>query len=187
MKRLFIGIPAESEKAFAFSRQCQSSRLLNQNKLVWTIPSNWHITLYFLGATPENRVELLSELIISSFQETCSFTAEISGVGVFPNTRNPKVLWMGFKDLEPLQEAYKRLGELLQANSFSFDPKPLKPHLTLARIKNLENPGSLDNLLGKFREHSFGTISVDRVVLFESISTLSGPNYKPLFVQLLSK
>jgi 2'-5' RNA ligase len=187
MKRLFIGIPVKSEKAFAFSRQWQNNRLLNQNKLVWTLPSNWHITLYFLGATPEDQVALLSELIVGSFQGASSFNTEITGVGVFPNTHNPKVLWLGFNNLRPLQEAYKRLGELLQANSFPYDPKPLKPHLTLARIKSLGDSRPLDNLLSEFREHSFGTISIDRVVLFESISTPSGPVYKPLFVQQLSE
>jgi len=158
---------------------------LNRNVLNWTVPGNWHITLFFLGSTEESGVSLLQQLIEESFRDVQAYQTELLGVGVFPNTHNPKVLWLGLADLQPILSAYSKLGELLQQNGFSFDQKPQKPHLILARIKRTDHPSALQSLLDKYQKTVFDHIEVDKVALFESISTTEGPVYKPLFVKQL--
>jgi 2'-5' RNA ligase len=78
------------------------------------------------------------------------------------------------------------LGELLQQNGFPFDNKPLKPHLTLARIKQLNDRPVFDSILNDYKKYSFGSVEIDRIVLYESILTQQGPVYKPLFEKLLA-
>lgn len=185
MKRLFIGIPIESQKSVQQVQVWKNNRQLNQNVLNWTIPGNWHITLFFLGNTDESAVPVLQQLIDESFSEIQAYDTELHGVGVFPNTNNPKVLWLGMENLQPLLPAYIRLGELLQQNGFSFDQKPLKPHLTLARVKRTDNPSAFQSLLAEFQETIFDRIKVNKVALFESITTSAGPVYRQLFVKRL--
>lgn len=180
MKRLFIGIPVDSEIAAVQAGKWRSDRLLNENRFSWTRPENWHITLYFLGDTDSSRVTLLNRIVDESFDGVAAFQTELAGAGVFPNLRNPKVLWLGLTTLEPVMQAYETLGNLLQENGFSFDPKPLKPHLTIARIKSLENRMAFSSLFDKFGQQSFGDVAINRVVVFESILTSAGPVYKPL-------
>ena len=185
MKRLFIGIPIESPKSVQQVEVWTKDRHLNRNVLNWTIPGNWHITLFFLGSTEESAIPLLQQLIDESFGKILAYQAELCGVGVFPNMHNPKVLWLGLENLQPLQSAYSRLGELLQQNGFLFDQKPLKPHLTLARVKRTDHPSAFQSLLSEYQKTVFDRVDINKVVLYESIATSAGPVYKPLFEKQL--
>jgi len=80
---------------------------------------------------------------------------------------------------------YLRMGELLLQNGFTFNNKPLTPHLTLARIKRLATNDSFESFLTKNRELHFGSFAISRVVLFESILNVRGSIYKPLYFKLL--
>ena len=186
MKRLFIGIPIESEKAIQVVETWGKDPHLNRNVLKWVKPENWHVTLVFLGETPESEIEVLQQLIEESFSNIPAFSADLSRVGVFPNTHNPKVLWLGLENLEFLMPAYNRIRELLQQNGFSLDDKPLKPHLTLARVKNIQHRASFETLLNHYQQSTFGRVEINRVALYESTSTTNGPVYKPLFVKELA-
>ena len=185
MKRLFIGIPIESQRSVQQVEAWRNDAQLNRNVLNWTIPGNWHITLFFLGSTEESAVSLLKRIIDESFSKIQAYETNLCGVGVFPNTHNPKVLWLGLQNLQPLMLAYSMLGELLQQNGFSFDQKPLKPHLTIARVKRADNPSIFQTLLTEFQETIFDQVNVNSVVLFESQTTPTGPIYKPLFEKQL--
>lgn len=185
MKRLFIGIPIESPKSVQQVEAWRNDTQLNRNVLNWTIPGNWHITLFFLGSTEDSAVTLLKRLIDESFSKIQAYETSLFGVGVFPNAHNPKVLWLGLQNLQPLMLAYSMLGKLLQQNGFSFDQKPLKPHLTIARVKRADNPSIFQFLLTEFRETVFDRVDLNKVVLFESISTPTGPIYKPLYQKQL--
>jgi len=185
MKRLFIGIPIESPKSVQQVEVWRKDLHLNRNVLNWTIPENWHITLFFLGSTEESEVQVLRQLIVESFSNIQAYQTELRGVGVFPNANNPKVLWIGLDDLQPIMPAYSHLGELLQQNGFSFDQKPLKPHLTIARVKKTDHPSAFHALLSAYQETVFDQVNMNKVVLFESITTPAGPIYKPLFEKQL--
>ena len=177
--------PLYPESQFRQVESWKKDRHLNQNVLNWTIPENWHITLFFLGSTEESAIPMLEQLIDKSFSEIKAYQTKLRGVGVFPNTNNPKVLWLGLDDLQPLMSAYSELSESLQENGFSFDQKPLKPHLTIARVKKADNPLSFQMLLTEYQEKVFDWVDMNEVVLFESVSTAAGPIYKPLFVKQL--
>jgi len=185
MKRLFIGIPIESTKSVQQVELWKEDACLNRNVLNWTIPGNWHITLFFLGSTEESAIPLLQQLIEESFRDVKAYQTELMGVGVFPNTHNPKVLWLGLEDIQPIISAYSQLGESLQQNGFSFDQKPLKPHLTIARVKKTNHPSAFQSLLDKYQKTVFDRIEIKSVALFESISTSDGPVYRPLCIKQL--
>jgi len=185
MKRLFIGVPIQSEKATQIASAWQSNPLLNLNRMAWTKPANWHITLVFLGACPEAVVSQLIQLIDESFSLTLTFSSSLSGIGVFPKKSKPNVLWIGLDNSQPLLPGYQKLLDLLLKNDFVFDSKPLKPHLTVARIKSLGNRASFDALLGEYQQFNFGKVDINRVTLFESVSTSQGVVYEPLYEKKL--
>jgi len=185
MKRLFIGIPVKSAEVLEITEIWRNNEHLNPNVLKWVNPENWHITLVFLGDTPESIVDQLYHLMEESFSGIKSFSSTLIGVGVFPNRHNPKVIWLGFDNLNPLMNAQIRLVELLKLTGFLLDNKPLKPHLTLARVKNTGHRVSFESLLKQYHQSVFGTVLIHEIVLFESILLPGGPVYKPLFVKEL--
>lgn len=180
MKRLFIGIPMECENARLQVQHWQTDPGLNLNRMVWTKIRNWHITLVFLGAMPESAVALLSQIIDSAFANCPAYSTTLTGIGVFPEKRKPNVLWLGLDNIQPLLPGYQKLTSLLLQNNIVFDSKPLKAHLTIARIKSLENPEALQSLLQNNHNTPFGEVPINRITLYESISSPSGVMYEPL-------
>ena len=184
-KRLFIGVPIQSERAVRFEMQWRNNPELNINRINWTKPENWHMTLFFLGDTPVSRIGLLEQLIEQSFTEITTFQTELNGVGLFPDARHAKVMWIGLENVEPLLLPRTQLVELLQENEINFDNKPLKPHLTIARIKQITNQESIQSWFQEYRKLKFGTIKIDRIVLYESVLMPGGPEYRPVFQCIL--
>lgn len=187
MKRLFIGIPMECENARVIVNAWQSEPSLNLNRLSWTKFSNWHITLAFLGALPETTIDLLSTILDSAFDNCPAYSTVLNGLGVFPEKRNPKVLWLGLDNIQPLLPGYQKLTALLLQNNIAFDSKPLKAHLTIARVKSLLFPEAFYSLLQNNHNTHFGDVPITRVILYESISSPSGVMYQPLHEKNLKR
>ena len=187
MKRLFTGIPINSDEALQIRETWRKDEKLNPNVLKWSDPDNWHIILVFLGNTPETEIDVLQRLIEESFTDIPSFNTRLKGIGVFPNAHNPKVLWLGIEDIQLLISAQTRLVELLQLHGFAIDNKPLKPHLTLARIRNAGHLTSFESLLSRYQYFTTTPIEINQVILYESVQTINGPEYRPLYVKGLGK
>ena len=183
--RLFIGIPIASETIEQNVTSWRNDPLLNGNLINWVKPINWHITLFFLGNQQESVIPLLQQFINESFCSVITSNTNMNGIGVFSNLNNPKVLWIGPESIQCLMFAYCQLAELLKQNGIISDNKPLKPHLTVARIKRIEDSASFESFLTQNQQFPFGSVAIDKVVLYKSISTFGGPIYKPLFVKEL--
>lgn len=181
MKRLFLGVPISSDRAFQAVQIWKKDEALKSNVLKWANHENWHITLVFLGITPESAIPLIQKQIENIFTGISAFNARLFGLGLFPNSNHPKVLWLGIDDFQLLIPAANRMKDLLQQTGFSIDNKPLKPHLTLARIKNATRKNSINLLIDQYQHFNFGTVDISRVILYESLSTSDGPIYKPIF------
>ena len=182
-KRLFIGLPVSSIKAVQKVESWKNSSRMRLNRMNWVKPENWHITLFFLGDTPDEKVGVLKQMIDQSFSDVAAFSPKLEGVGVFPNRRDPNVLWLGLNSLQNIISAYQQLGELLRQNDFSFDQKPLKPHLTIAQMKFLADKAIIDTLVKDYGQTVFDTVNINKVVLFESVLTPQGPIYRALYTK----
>src|ERR1700730_7523342 len=96
--RLFVGIPltaAVIEELSATSMRLQS----NADGLRWSAPESWHITLQFLGNTPQY------ECIVSRLHDLRSpaFPIQLEGLGFFERAG---VFFAGVKlthEIEPMQ------------------------------------------------------------------------------------
>ena len=60
----------------------------------------------------------------------------LSQLGVFPNTRRPRVLWAGIQgDLSVLAGLQIRVEEAAGRIGFVPEQRPYRPHLTLGRVR----------------------------------------------------
>lgn len=103
----------------------------------WTTTENRHITLKFLGATPEDRLEAVAAACRSAAGAHRPAALRLQGLGVFPNLRRARVLWTGVEDPSgTLTEVARDLDAALEPLGYGSEARAFTPHLTLARFRD---------------------------------------------------
>jgi 2'-5' RNA ligase len=136
----------------------------------WVRVDGLHLTLRFLGATPDERQPALGEAIAAAARGVARFPVVLSGGGAFPDSRWPRVLWIGIGDgATQLAGLARRLDEQLVPMGWPPEGRPFAPHLTLARTDGVPHADERARRLAELAEGiSFGW-QVDRIVLYKSI------------------
>jgi len=140
---------------------------------------NIHLTLKFLGNVSTPRLaEVQSSLKQLTFP---SFSAEIKGAGAFPNLKHMNVIWVGVNEgWSQVEQIYEQVEKLLYTLGFKRENRPFSPHITIARVRSIRKRDEIANFLQHLSDESFGTITVDKVQLKQSILSSSGPKYSTL-------
>jgi 2'-5' RNA ligase len=112
----------------------------------WVKPGNIHLTLKFLGDTDPGRIPGIQNQLTQTLAPFAPFRLSLESAGVFPNTKNPRILWVGLKDEEGTLETLQAgIDKALECVGFPMEQRPFSPHLTLARIKS---PQGIQSPLG---------------------------------------
>jgi RNA 2',3'-cyclic 3'-phosphodiesterase len=107
----------------------------------WVRVEGLHLTLRFLGATPDVRLPELEEAVAAAARGVAAFDVELGGGGAFPSPDRPRVLWIGIgKGEAELVALAGRLNDELGRLGWPPEDRPLQAHLTLARTDGV--PGS---------------------------------------------
>jgi 2'-5' RNA ligase len=140
---------------------------------------NLHITLRFLGEIPATMIDEVYRVMASvKFRR---FRIRIAGVGAFPTTTRPRVIWVGVREgAEELARIHAEIERGLRRLGFRPEKEEFVPHITLARIKGSRNIDRVVKLLNQFADVEVGEMVVDRIRLKQSILTRSGPIYRTL-------
>ncbi len=109
----------------------------------WVDPSGIHLTLKFLGNIQPALTEQVFEAMTrasknkdSGSDDSGHFQLSLSQLGVFPNTRRPRVLWAGIQgDLTALAGLQARVEKAAGRIGFVPEQRPYRPHLTLGRLR----------------------------------------------------
>jgi 2'-5' RNA ligase len=184
MKRTFVGIPAGSGKDFT-GRIKDIQNLFSEERIRWTDPANFHVTLHFFGATSDKDIGVISRLIDDTAKEFSSFSFLISGLGVFRNLNHPRVLWLGLENIAELTQLRETLENRLGLSGFEKDKRPFRPHLTLGRMKNFKDEGKAGTVLREYQGRDFMEVKVSDIIYFESILSEKGAVYQPISRHLL--
>ena len=169
------------EKIITFISKVQKDLQSRGLKVKWVRPQNIHLTLKFLGNINETDTEIVGKAIRESANGYSPISLTTKGIGVFPNIKRPRVIWIGItgqtKQLISLQ---KGLDEKLDAIGFPKDNRPFKGHLTLARVKGRINPQRLIDAIKYYSEFESETFIADNIYLFKSDLKSSGAVYTKL-------
>jgi RNA 2',3'-cyclic 3'-phosphodiesterase len=146
----------------------------------WVDPANLHITLWFIGEIDDAALAALTTATNIPFA-TPRFLLQFGGVGTFPSSSSPRVLWIGLRSgVEPLQSIYAELARRLAPWGYEPERRPYSPHLTIARIKEIRRGD-----VKAFRTavdlsiEPFGC-EVAAVTMFRSRLSPKGARYEPL-------
>ena len=146
-------------------------------KIAWVKSNNLHLTIKFIGYTPESFINKIIEVIKPITYNHKPFSMVIENTGCFPIPDRPRVLWMGVTgNLSPLLLLVSQIEEGLLQLGFPKERIEFKPHITLARIKY---PQKYTPDIDLFLNSSYDPIdfSLDRVQFFSSELLPSGAVY----------
>jgi 2'-5' RNA ligase len=147
----------------------------------WVRLDGLHVTLRFLGPTPEPQVELAREATRSAGQKLSAFSLVIGGAGTFPPVGRPRALWLGIREgSERLAAAAKAVNDELVVAGWPPELRPFRAHLTLARADGVPAAGAIAARLLELAGSARITATIDRIVLFESITGGGPARYEPL-------
>jgi RNA 2',3'-cyclic 3'-phosphodiesterase len=127
-------------------------------------PENWHMTLRFLGSTES----LAYEKLLAGLDQTDlgpPFTAVLGPMGAFSRPRTASVLWMAIEQgREELERLAAVVEEVVEAAGFEGEERPFRAHLTLSRLRPVEDVGGL---LDKYEETNLRW-RVEAIAVFRS-------------------
>ncbi len=137
---------------------------------------NIHITLRFLGEIPEVQTARVADAVRSVEFKPIKLSFE--GVGVFPSSARPSVIWAGVTGEVPeVLYVFSRLERLLKDLGFEPERRGFQPHLTLCRVRSSRNISALGDVLKELKDARFGELEVKSIRLKKSVLTGRGPIY----------
>lgn len=179
MKRIFAAIKIHPSDEFI--------RIYNdlkhdfrQDKIKWVELNNFHITLKFFGETDPELIPDIIQSMESIVSSRNSFSITLQQMGIFGSSYRPKVLWFGIDKNAVLNELGMKIINEMEYLGFKNDRQNFVPHLTLGRIKYIDNKKNLSQIVQKYKSVFIQQEIIKEVVLFESILKPQGPEYNIL-------
>jgi RNA 2',3'-cyclic 3'-phosphodiesterase len=140
----------------------------------WAPIENQHVTLKFLGSTPQESVPEIEEVAASVAAGHAPAELSASGLGAFPSTRRARVLWAGLRDEAGLLASLaSELADSLAGLGYEPEKRSFTPHLTLARFKE---PMPVDR--DRLRLEEGEPFAIDQIELFRSHLSPKGARYE---------
>ena len=167
--------PEIREQIEAVSRELQKLSL----PVRWVRVHNIHLTIVFLGSVDEDAIDAIKEKAQQGVTGFFTIRARLKGIGVFPNWRRPRVIWVGMDgEIETLSNLRDALQRELEVLGFKPEKRPFRPHLTLGRFKGLiEQDEELKWILDRYHDFTSELHSLNELVLFKSDLKPDGPVY----------
>ncbi len=146
----------------------------------WVEPQNYHMTFYFIGEVPEEKIMDIAKAVQEVSQRHKAIKVKYRSLGVFPNLDRARVLWIGIEEGgNKLKALAKDIYHTNRKLSIKSDSKPFYPHVTICRIKEYDRK-KLKTFLKKYENTNFGEDTVDRISIIRSSLTSVGPIYSVL-------
>lgn len=186
-KRIFTAIDISEQARQKVSDYIENLRReFPDVRVGWERAEKLHLTLKFLGDCDERQIKGLEVALLNSvklFVETGSernIKIEILDTGVFPSTRNPRILWLGLRDEK---RQLSKLNQILETEcekiGFEKEKRSFKPHLTIARLRE---PHKAEKLAAKHLANKFEPVAfaVSEVAIYESKLLPTGSIYRKM-------
>jgi 2'-5' RNA ligase len=145
----------------------------------WVRIEGLHVTLKFIGETSIEKAAA-TKTALTGLPSRSPISINFRGLGFFPNSRRPRVLWAGV-------EAGSELAALAAAVEAALDPlgiaredRAFSPHLTLARFDTPRGLEALHAAVEKSAPLEFGNTTAQEFHLYQSVLKPGGAEYTRL-------
>jgi len=171
IKRLFVAIPFPPE----FVKALGSYEKRHQFRGVrWMPNDNWHITVYFLGEVPDEKIPDVCARLREAIADQDPFSLEFQKVDFGPPNAPPRMIWTYFSSRSEYRRLVEAISYALKPFVYRVSRKEMIPHVTLARFKEESRPRRLRLDQPILKEPALRVSSCD---LMESKLTPAGSVY----------
>lgn len=138
-----------------------------------------HLTLKFLGEVPpERNAEIVARLEVAA-REAAPFALRLEGMGAFPSSKRPRVVWLGVTTGRSEVIDLARKVKAALEPEFGSESGEFVPHLTLFRVRSASDlPAALELLDGTRRFPSPRDVRVEELKLKESKLSSKGATHR---------
>ena len=135
--RLFIAVPIpEPIRAAVLRAQAELRAAVAEKSLRWTRAGQFHVTLRFLGNVDDRRVDALTAAVGRACDGFGALQLRAAGIGMFPNPRRPRVVWVGVAEQRERLAMLQRVIETASAEFTNEKPEQtFTGHVTLGRCQ----------------------------------------------------
>jgi len=185
MLRSFIAIEIPTDVQDAMDRSTAALKKALARPLVrWVAAHNVHLTLKFLGDVSPANLELLAQALKFEAGQHASFSLSIGGLGVFPNLRRPRIVWIGIEAPAALQALQRGIEAAAARLGYEPENRPFSPHLTIGRVNQNASAAEVQQIraaLEQTRVGALGAVTVEAVQIFKSDLQPGGAVYTNLY------
>ena len=151
----------------------------------WVAPENLHLTVKFIGETPEKNLEPINRILEAVVSGKSRLEVRLAGCGGFPDLRNPRVIWVGLEGGGAAGAWARELNIRLVPLGIEAERRPFSPHLTLGRVRQRGDFSSLAAHMDRLNFDA-GLVVLDRIALVRSTLMPGGPIYTNLNIYTLT-
>lgn len=179
--RIFIALDIPAEIRARMVGYVERVRALAP-KARWARPEGLHVTLKFIGETPEERVQQIKSALSTIRAEPVA--VKFSGAGFFPGAKSPRVLWLGVDGGEVLPRLAETIDDCVAKLGVPREDRAYHPHLTLARTGAASGSQHqlrpLASIVQSEAAPEFGTMTAREFFLYRSQPQRGGSMYTKL-------
>jgi 2'-5' RNA ligase len=153
-----------------------------RRRVKWCNPFQIHLTLQFFEDLPETGLPSIAEALSRVCTGTSPFTVTVKGTGSFGSGDRLRVIWAGIEESTgALARLQRTAQEALIPLGFPPESRAFRPHLTLGRLREPTRDPSLSEAILKNEGFDGGSFLADRLLLYSSTLTPTGPIYRAVY------
>lgn len=170
MPRLFVALDLPQELKSRISELCS----FGLPGVAWIETAQLHLSLRFIGEVDEQDASRIQTCLLKVRQP--SFQLTLAGVGAFPQSKNPRVIWVGVEKNEALLQLRNKIERQLNCIGIPGEKRKFHPHVTLGRVKN-KKISRMGDYLAHYDLFRAEPYVVEHFTLFSSLLSPSGAKY----------
>lgn len=166
-----------SETVQAVLRDIEQEMKKTGADIRWVRPENIHLTLKFLGDIEGKNTGKIIEKIKGICGRYAQFTIRLSGMGVFPGEKSPRVVWVGIKGNDTLAGLQDGIDMAMEEMGFEREGRGFTAHLTLGRMRSSRGREHIVRAVRMYEGVNLGEMDITFISLMRSDLHPEGARY----------
>jgi 2'-5' RNA ligase len=178
--RAFLALPVLPPALAAF--QALRERLVaGVGNVRWAPAESPHITLHFFGALDDDAAARALAAVRPALNKHAPFALRLRGLGAFPSSHRPRVLWCGVDgEVDALSAVAHSCAVALGSGGFAVENRPWRAHCTVGRPREPWPAAALHAWRAAAAEEPCTPgFTAGHAILYESVNGQGGVRHVP--------